>query len=170
MDDDDHKQLTSIGLLFDQAIASRTKIITHKNYHEDKPFSISLSIEIKMNKNKHFVIINTPILFILVIIFKVFWLQWNSKLKVFANHFKFNLTEFFFINTIACICDKQRMRWNKEMWNEKWVDVRKILSASWSYWQEFNEFMSASNSNNYYTIATIMHQSKKNLYKENQNL
>ena len=29
-----------------------------------------------------------------------------------------------------------------EMWNGKCDDMRKILSASWS-WQEFNEFLSA---------------------------
>ena len=34
------------------------------------------------------------------------------------------------------------MKWSVKMWNGKSDDMRKILSASWS-WQEFNEFMSA---------------------------
>ena len=34
------------------------------------------------------------------------------------------------------------MKWNVKMWNGKCDDMRKILSASWS-WQEFNEFLSA---------------------------
>ena len=33
-------------------------------------------------------------------------------------------------------------RWNVKMWNGKCDDMRKILSASWS-WQEFIEFLSA---------------------------
>ena len=34
------------------------------------------------------------------------------------------------------------MKWSVKMWNEKCNDMRKILSASWS-WQEFIEFLSA---------------------------
>ena len=36
----------------------------------------------------------------------------------------------------------KKMKWNVKMWNGKCDDMRKILSASWS-WQEFNEFLSA---------------------------
>ena len=39
-------------------------------------------------------------------------------------------------------CDKQKMKWSVKMWNGKCGDMRKILSASWS-WQEFSEFLSA---------------------------
>ena len=34
------------------------------------------------------------------------------------------------------------MKWSVKMWNGKFGDMRKILSASWS-WQEFIEFLSA---------------------------
>ena len=34
------------------------------------------------------------------------------------------------------------MKWSVKMWNGKCGDMRKILSASWS-WQEFIEFLSA---------------------------
>jgi len=40
-------------------------------------------------------------------------------------------------------CDKQKMKWSVKNWNGKCVDMRKILSAPWS-WQEFIKFLAYS--------------------------
>ena len=60
------------------------------------------------------------------------------------------------------------MRWSVKMRNEKFDDMRKILSASWS-WQEFNEFISAY-SDNYEKHQMIMSKVSKLTLQYSQKL
>ena len=52
------------------------------------------------------------------------------------------------------VCDKQKMNWSVKKWNGKCDDMRKILSASWS-WQGFIESFLSAYSDTLYDIYKI---------------